>query len=104
MNIKAVSEAIAQDYINVFRRAGMTDDEIIAWAQKQAHPTQKDPATCSHDVTIGDNYGTTCQNCNTVLSGYGYWASQSTCIHQWEGITGPDDPVKVCTFCESLKE
>lgn len=59
---------------------------------------------CPHNSVIGDNYGSTCQDCGEQLSGFGYggWfgsllTGQETCIHQW--LSDGEDG-EVCPYCE----
>ena len=53
--------------------------------------------SCGHHNIIGDNYGTTCQDCGKVLSGYGYWAEGSReCMHQFLPL---DEDILICSYC-----
>ena len=57
---------------------------------------------CKHHKQIGDNYGLTCQDCGTVLEGYGYWAEgRRTCKHKFMKIS---DTEEQCMYCEAIRE
>ena len=75
-----------------------------------------DKNTCKHLSRIGDNYGESCADCGTQLSGFGYggWfgrnmTGRETCIHLWspmgevytEGVNTTQH--EVCIYCEEWR-
>lgn len=58
---------------------------------------------CQHRSIIGDNYGTSCQDCGEILSGYGYggWfgcnlKSNILCKHKFI----PYEEGEICIYCQ----
>jgi hypothetical protein len=64
---------------------------------------------CEHKKRIGDNYGVSCQDCNTVLEGYGYGGvfgsnlhGKEKCVHgNWYKI---NDVEEQCVYCQVVRE
>jgi hypothetical protein len=63
---------------------------------------------CEHTKRIGDNYGVSCQDCGTVLEGFGYGGflgsllkGQRKCVHMWGKISAEEEQ---CRYCEVIRE
>lgn len=58
------------------------------------------PSVCEHYRLNSDFNGSTCQDCNKVITGKGFGGSTPTCIHFFEkNLTG----AFICTYCGEKK-
>lgn len=78
----------------------MTEEEVREMIFGLLDTPHRDPATCPHNCTQGDNYGESCMDCGTQLRGYGFWGQNDHCIHQFYDV---DETYKQCVFCERME-
>jgi len=66
---------------------------------------------CEHTKRIGDNYGVSCQDCGTVLEGYGNggWFGSNLkgnekCLHGQNAWYKINDSKEECMYCHITRE
>ncbi|MDP1817758.1 MAG: hypothetical protein Q8K92_25095 [Leadbetterella sp.] len=91
-----------EQYISKLRDMNLSESQIQSILKGLLSGTfEKVPGECEHFRLNSDLYGSTCIDCNKVISGKGFGASKTECIHIYE-IDANNN--MTCTYCGEPKD